>query len=668
MADTLHKHHPLSPNGQDAEGRNASGNTPLETLLQARLSRRGLLRGGFGLAAGGFLGVSTVAAAAPAPFRLGFSAVAKSVADALALPPGYSATALFSLGDPLHDAVPEYANDGSDPAASFASRAGDHHDGMHYFGLKPSGVGRAADNARRGLLAMNHENITQVFLHTSAEVAAGLPVTARVPAQIDKEVNAHGVSIIEVMQENGRFKVRRDSGLNRRITAASLMDLSGPARGDDLMATRFSPDGTRTRGTLNNCANGYTPWGTYLTCEENWAGYFKTPAAADLSPKARTAQKRYLGAGPKAGSYGWANPAGGDASGEDRYNRWDLTPGAAPTQDFRHAANTMGWVVEIDPYHPSSTPRKRTALGRFAHEGAMAAKPTAGKPLVYYMGDDARNEYLYKFVSSRPWDPADAALGGLVIGDKYLDDGKLYVARLRADGGGEWVELALNHPAIASYPAYAFADQADVLIHSRLAADAVGVVTDAGEMPGFHWDIYLFGAEADQADNPHINVSGLTEDNDFSSPDGLWFSQAVPGLMWLQTDDSAHTDVSNCMMLAALPGHMGDGGPVSLLNKGVPAQGGADQSVATLAGKPASAATLRRFLVGPKGCEITGVAETPDGKALFVNIQHPGELTAAADIGIPSRFQSSWPGKPGVDRPRSATIVITKDDGGLIGS
>ncbi|MBI5330649.1 MAG: PhoX family phosphatase [Betaproteobacteria bacterium] len=735
MTDPLSKHHPLSPNGLDDLSRNDSGNVSLEQLLNARLSRRSVLKGGFGLAASSFFGVGMgtaeeAAAAVPsAPFALGFNAVAKSVADALTVPPGYRATVLWRVGDPLHGNIPDYANDGSDSAASFASRAGDHHDGMHYFGLNQAGTAADAANSRRGLLVLNHENITQVFLHTSAEVAAGMPATARVAAQIDKEVNAHGVSVIEVVRAQGGFRVNQDSGWNRRITAASVADLSGPARGDDLMVTRFSPSGVQTRGTLNNCANGYTPWGTYLTCEENWAGYFKTPAPAALSARARTALKRYHGAAAKPGSYGWANPAGGDASGADLYNRWDLTPGTAAASDFRHASNTMGWVVEIDPFNPASTPRKRTALGRFAHEGAMPAKAVAGKPLVYYMGDDARNEYLYKFVSARNWEPADAALGGLVIGDKYLDDGKLYAARFQADGSGEWIELKLGHPAIAAYPAYAFADQADVLIHSRLAADAVGATPmDRPEWTGVHpvtgevyltltnnsqrgkvggkpldaanpryyddgeghtgnpnghilrlrenggipaaafkWDIYLFAAESDQFGNPHINVSGLSDDNDFSSPDGLWFSQAAPGLMWLQTDDGAYTDVSNCMMLAALPGRQGDGAPVEIISRAVPSHGNSDQSVTAPAGKPATPATLRRFLVGPRGCEITGVSETPDGKALFVNIQHPGELTAAADIAHPARFQSCWPGAAGVDRPRSATLVITKEDGGLIG-
>ncbi len=741
MTDSLIKHHPLSPNGVDEETRNTSGNTSLETLMQARISRRNMLKGSFGLAAGSFMGVgltgclegsSASTAAATTAFSLGFTAVAKSTADMLSVPAGYTASLLYRLGDPINGSVTDYRNDGTDSAASFASRAGDHHDGMHYFGLNSTGTAPDYSNAKRGLLVMNHENITQIFLHTSAEVTAGMPTSGRALAQIDKEVNAHGISVIEVVRDGGPFQVNKGSSFNRRLTAASLMDISGPARGDALMVTRFSPFGTQTRGTLNNCANGYTPWGTYLTCEENWAGYFKRPVSSTLGAKEKVAQERNIGSTASNGSYGWANPVGGDTSGDDLYNRWDITPGASANTDFRNAANTQGWVVEIDPYSPTSVPRKRTAMGRFAHEGAMPAKVVAGKPLVYYMGDDARTEYIYKYVSTKNWEAADASIGGLVIGDKYLDDGKLYVAKFNADGSGQWIELNIANASIAGYATYAFANQADVLINSRIAADAVGATPmDRPEWTGVHpvtgdiyvtltnnsnrgktgssgkaldaanpryynedgstgnvnghiirmketgsdpvattftWDIYLFGAESDKFANTNINVSALTDDNDFSSPDGLWFSQANPGLMWIQTDDGAYTDVTNCMMLAAIPGAKGDGGTVNITNTAVPSNGGLDQTVTTYAGKAASTATLRRFLVGPKGCEITGVAETPDGKALFINVQHPGEDTSAANIATPALFQSGWPGVSGVDRPRSTTIVITKNDGGLIGS
>ncbi len=742
------KHHPDSPNGQDDISKNTSGNPSFETILNARLARRSVLQGGFGLAASSFMGMGLSAcgggSSADTTFRLGFTAVAKNLDDLVTIPTGYTYSALYRLGDPINNATAAYANDGTDSAASFTTRAGDHHDGMSYYGLNSAGTGKELTNVNRGLLAMNHENITQIFLHTAAEVGAGFPTAGRVVAQIDKEVNVHGVSVIEVQNASGTFAVNKASTYNRRITAATEMDLNGPVSGNALVQTKYSTTGVKTRGTLNNCANGVTPWGTYLTCEENWAGYFKRPAsAATATTKTQAVQNRYMGTTSSNGSYGWANPTGGDVSGTGLYDRWNINVvGAAATDDYRNAANTFGWVVEVDPFAPASLPRKRTTMGRFGHEGAMPAKVTVGKPIVYYMGDDSQGEYIYKYVSTANWDAADAN-GGLTAGNKYLDSGKLYVATYNANGSGTWTELNISNATIAAgYTAYGFAytfaDQSDVLVNCRLAADAVGATpmdrpewtgvhpttgdiyvtltnnsnrgttgtftsgkakgldapnpryysdakgaaTNTGNVNGhiirmketgsdpaaltFNWDIYLFGAQSD-ANGSNVNISGLTADSDFSSPDGLWFSQAVPGLMWIQTDDGNYTDVTNCMMLAALPGAYGDGGAVSVTNTAVPSNGGANQTVATYAGKVASSTTLRRFLVGPKGCEITGITETPDGKAIFINIQHPGENTTAGNIATPANFESHWP-DGGTARPRSSTIVITKTGGGLIGA
>ncbi len=742
------KHHPMSPNGLDDVSKNNSGNQGLEGIIQERISRRTVLKGSLVLAASSFMGISltgcggddasatTTSTPAAAAFSLGFSAVSKSVADALSIPTGYTHKVLFSLGDPINSSTSTYANDGTESGSSFNYRAGDHHDGMIYFGLNSAGAAKDSSSSTRGLLCMNHENITQLFLHTASEVAAGLSAAGRLSAsQIDKEVNAHGVSIIEVAKSGSSFEINKSSSYNKRVTATTEMDIYGAAKGNALIQTKFSPTGVKTRGTLNNCASNMTPWGTYLTCEENWAGYFKTPASSTLGTKEKAAQERYIGSSASNGSYGWANPPATTTDTDGLYTRWNIIPtGASATEDYRNAANNMGWVVELDPYNPSSTPRKRTTMGRFAHETASPAKAVVGKPVVFYMGDDARSEYVYKYVSNKNWEAADATTGGLATGDKYLDDGKLYVAKFNSDGTGTWIELTISNSAIATYSKYTFANQGDVAINSRLAADAVGAThmdrpewlnihpvtgdiyvtltnnsnrgktgsngmpldpanpryyTDAkgsskssGNVNGhimrmqenggdntasaFKWDIYLFGAQAD-ADPKNINLSSLTNDNDFSSPDGLAFSQAKPGLMWIQTDDGAYTDVTNCMMLAALPGSYGDGASVSITNTAVPNASSANQTITTYMGKAASTSTLKRFLVGPKGCEITGIAETPDGKTIFVNIQHPGEDTSTADIANPTNYQSHWP-KGGSARPQSSTIVITKDDGGIVGS
>ncbi|MGZ9046075.1 MAG: PhoX family protein, partial [Telluria sp.] len=717
----------------------------------ARLSRRSLLRGSLASAAGALLGATGLSACgsdnapatllpvapAPAPERLlAFSAVSKSLADAVIVPAGYSATVLYALGDPMSASTPAFKNDGTD--ADFEQRAGDHHDGMEFFGLSATGT-PSTSSSERGLLAVNYEattdqQLSSFFLHPTG----GTTTLPRPGAEVDKEVALHGIGVVEVARSAGAWQYRKESAFNRRLTALSDIDMAGPARGNPLLVTRYSPNATRTRGTLNNCGTGKTPWGTFLTGEENWSGYFARGAADDAArgnDKSVAALKRYGRNQGAASRHGWET-----GGADDKYARWNnskLGASADGSDDYRNEMNGMGYIVEIDPYDKSKTVKKRSALGRFAHESAAFSLPAAGQPLAVYMGDDSRNEYIYKFVSSAAWLALDAAPADrIATGDKYLDSGKLYVARFNADGSGQWIELSLSNPAIAAFSGYKFADQGDIVINARLAADAVGAtkmdrpewcsvnpkngeiyysltnnsnrtVDPSGssllapdsanpraytDMKGssaqkgnpnghilrvkegaggsaaaaFTWDVYLFGAEA-TADSGKVNLSSLTADQDFSSPDGLAFSPYT-GICWIQTDDGAYTDVSNCMMLAAMPGQVGDGAKVTLNYTN--AAGGA-LAVDTHVGKKAAPDTLKRFLVGPVGSEITGIAETPDGKTMFVNIQHPGENTAQANLADPSKYTSQWPSNAGYGsgkRPRSATIVITKNDGGRIGS
>ena len=465
----------------DDDDTNPSRNPSFASVLEARMSRRTLLKGSMGLAAGTFFGGSLMACAdddvtpPPAPqLRLDFTAVGKSLADAVVVPAGYTASVLFRLGDPIAAGVADYTNNGSEPGASHALRAGDHHDAIYYFGMGSGGTYSPAASDR-GLLVMNHEAITPLFLHVNGPTIVNGART--VNDEVIKELNAHGVSIIEVTKTGGTVAYNKSSTYNRRITTNTEMILSGPVARTPAMVTKYSTDGSRTRGTVNNCANGYTPWGTYLTCEENWAGYFRRVTATDnpkRSAKELASFSRYGVAGN--GRELWATAVAADAA-DTTFSRWNaekLGTSADGSDDFRNVANTYGWVVEIDPFATTSTPKKRTALGRFAHEGAWIGPVTAGKPLVFYSGDDSRNEYIYKYVSTANWDPADANKG-LAAGDKYLDDGKLYVARFNADGTGVWLELRFGVNGItAANPAYAFADQADVILNTRLAADAAG--------------------------------------------------------------------------------------------------------------------------------------------------------------------------------------------------
>ncbi|WP_295983000.1 PhoX family phosphatase [uncultured Variovorax sp.] len=727
-------------------GTNPTSNPSFTELIAARLSRRRLFGLGVGTAGtamlqacGGGGGGGTAfpvlpAAPAPAPapspapapapaaaMKLGFNPVAKSLADVVTVPAGYTASVLFRLGDPITPAVAAYRNDGSDAADTFDRRAGDHHDGMTFFGMNASNKW-APTSAARGLLVMNHEAITPVFLHPAGQtVVSGARTVAD---EVLREFYVHGVSVIEVNKSGSSWSYKQDSSFNRRVHTLTEMTLSGPAAKTDYLKTKYSTDGSKTRGTVNNCANGTTPWGTYLTCEENWAGYFRRTTGTGATPKQLASFSRYGVSG--TGRELWATVTPDTA--DNLYGRWNCeATGATATDDYRNGPNTYGWVVEIDPFNPSSTPKKRTALGRFGHEGACLGPVVVGKPLVWYMGDDSRNEYIYKFVSTKNWDAADIG-GGMAAGDKYMDDGKLYVARFDADGTGAWLELKLGVNNItASYANYAFADAADVLVNARHAADAAGATkmdrpewtavnpktgevyvtltnTNASSRPigstdaanpryynapkttssspqlgnpnghivrfadnngdatslSFKWDVYLFGARSSASAD--VNISQLSADNDFSSPDGMWFSEAAPGLLWLETDDGAYTDVTNCMLLAALPGKVGDGGARTIVNF----SDTTTRSQKTFVGKAPGTDGLRRFLVGPVECEITGIAESGDGRALFVNIQHPGEDTKVADILDPSKFTSHWP-QGGTARPRSATIVITKNDGGLIG-
>ncbi|GEA67680.1 phosphatase [Acinetobacter pittii] len=725
----------LTPYHEDQElDNNTSDNIHFRDILEQHISRRSLITkaasGAVALTLASTLtgcndsdddsgsnnGGTTPVDPNKKPEKLTFTAVAKNHNDIVTVPEGYEANVIYALGDSINPNFGEWDDNNIPSGPSFQFRSGDCHDGMHYFGLNTSTNRFDESASAQGLLVMNHEYINQTFLHPKGPTK----VDGRRPEdEVIRETNAHGVSIVHIKKDAATQKVTIDksSAFNRRITASTEMDFEGAAAGSGLLATRFSPTASKTRGTHNNCGNGYTPWGTYLTTEENFIGYFARSTTDDAlrTPEEIIALKRY---GLKAGSgsrYGWET-AIGQVESQDLYDRWNADVKAAQaTQDYRNGPNTFGWMVEIDPFDRSQNPVKRTSLGRFAHEDS-ACRAVVGQPLAFYMGDDSRGEYIYKFVSTAVWDAKDVK-GGYAAGDKYMNAGKLYVAKFNNDGSGQWIELAYGKNGLnESNTTYPFKSQADVVTFARLAADAVGATkmdrpewctvnpvngevyvtltnnsnrgkdyaTDAanprnytdlyngtkeqkGNVNGhiirfketddkttaetFKWDIYLFGAEASMASN--INLSGLTDNNDLSSPDGMWFDPR--GVLWIQTDDGAYTDVTNCMMLAALPGQIGDGAPATTSN-----------GQQTLVGAKVTDSTLRRFLVGPKQCEITGIAMTPDYKAIFINVQHPGEDSAS--YATP---ESNWPATQKdpsnkTARPRSATVVITRKDGGVI--
>ena len=642
----------MSHSYSDGKAINSSLNQVFSDVLAARLSRRDLLKGAASWAVVGALPLSLAGCASGGLKRagtLGFKSVPLSTADAVRVPEGYSATVLLSWGDPIGhpSGAPAFKQDASNTADEQALQAGMHHDGIHYFSL-PYG----ADNSGSGLLALNNEYTDDGLLHSDGFANWSAE-------KVRKSQHAHGVTVVEVRARDGRWEVVRPSRYARRITARMPMTIAGPAAGSAQMATAADTSGTECLGTINNCAHGYTPWGTYLTCEENWDSYFANSGTL-------TADQRRNGITPKGRGYRW----------QEFDERFDA--GKHPNEP-----NRFGWVVEIDPYDPQSRPIKRTALGRFSHEGAWSTVGTDGRVTVY-LGDDRQFEYIYKFVSRDAWKPNERSANR-----NLLDHGTLYVAKFHEDGSGEWVDLVFGKYGLNA--AGGFKDQADVLIRTRAAADTLnatkmdrpewiavhpatkevyctltnsarrGVAKDPGtnasnpranntfghiirwrEEGGepsalnFKWDIFVLAGDPQ---HPDAAKRGNIKGDAFGSPDGLWFDDG--GILWIQTDVST-----------------------SAMHKGDYERMGNNQMLAA----DIATGEIRRFLTGPSGCEVTGVVATPDGRTMFVNIQHPGETASERSDPKSPKAVSAWPDGATGDRPRSSTIVIRKNDGGVIGA
>jgi secreted PhoX family phosphatase len=598
-------------------------------------------------------------------------AVSVSEADAVVVPEGYKVLVLVPYGTPLNSTGPAY-RERANTGAEQALQIGSHHDGMHYFAID----GSSTD----GLLTLNHEYIDPRYMHASYAGKAlddgNVVITEgrREADEVLKEISAHGVSIVRIRRAaDGTWSVA-DDPRNRRITGFTPIEIGGPVRGTKHVVTKYSPDGTRTRGTLNNCAHGVTPWNTYMTAEENWAGYFRNGDQTDGKPSLPREHARYGVVAGGRSRYGWELAVGG----ADEYARFDATKrGASAAEDYRNEPNTFGWMVEIDPFKPDAMPVKRTHLGRFAHEGVVFAPAVAGKPVVCYSGDDSRFEYIYKFVSARPYDAATA-------NGSLLDTGTLYAAKFNADGSGEWLALAPGQNGLTAEAG--FADLSDILVNTRAAADKAGATkmdrpewgavdpktgevyftltnntsrTDAQVDPvnpraknqfgqivrwteqggdhtatKFRWELFVL---AGPTDSRTLSGQPLTADSLFGCPDGLWFD--ADARLWIQSD-------------------IGE----SEQNKGdFKALG----NNAMLAADPKTG-EIRRFLTGPTGQEITGVVTTPDQRTMFVNVQHPG-ATTGKDAFQAGKINSNWP-DGGSAVPRSATLVITRLDGGKIGA
>ena len=643
--------------GDGREDSNRSGNPDIHALSGP--ARRVVLRGGLGAAAAAAFGSLVGGCAAPVQpsgggaagwvarpaagdlGRLGFEPIPPGSADRVVVPAGYVAEPIAAWGEPvgLPGNMPAWRDDAGNSADEQAAQMGMHHDGLQYVSL---------DGSRRGLLVSNHEYTDDGLLHPDG-------VADWSAQKVSKAQAAVGLSVIEIAERAGRWEMVRPSRYARRLTATTPFVLGGPAAGHALMRTVADPQARTVLGTLANCANGLTPWGTVLSGEENFQMYFAAGDAPD-------AHQRRWGARRSAASR-WA----------EHDERFDA-------RRHPNEMNRFGWIVEIDPLDPDSTPVKRTALGRAAHEGAWVATTRDGRAVVY-SGEDASFEYIYKFVSRDRIAP-----GGAKANHSLLDHGTLFVARFDADGTGRWLPLVHGRGPLTADRG--FADQGEVVVKSRQASDALGATRmdrpewfaiDQANLEVFctltnNPERGLPGRPGVDAANPRANntmggVIRWQEDGDFDGttfrwrhlvlagdpandradaqgdvrgdvfacPDGLMLD--ARGVLWIQTDMGAYR-----------------------MHSGEYRNMGNNQMLAC----DLRTGEIRRFLSGPVNCEVTGAAQTPDGRTMFVNIQHPGESSVGrTDPAHPTRH-SSWP--DGGARPRSATVVIRRRDGGPIGT
>ncbi len=625
--------------------RTASEKIGLETFIEKRLSRRGLLLGGLAM---------SLSACAPklqsSPksrslreqdigVTFTFPEITRGSDGTHHVPEGYVTETLIRWGDPIHNAGPAF-----DPLLQTASRQ------AMQFGYNNDFIGFVLLDEDRGLLCVNHEYTEAKDMFPKAQRGD----LARVVAT---EINAQGASVLEIKRMNGRWSVDKNSPRNRRITGKTPMIISGPAAGHARMITPDDPTGMRSLGTLGNCAGGVTPWGTYLTAEENINYYF----GGDL-PEGHSEEQNHAR----------MDVPGDDGKAWERFMpRFDLR--VAPNEP-----NRFGWVVEIDPKDPTSTPKKRTAMGRFKHEGAETVTAPNGH-VVVYMGDDQRGDYLYKFVSRDAYDPQNPD-------PDLLDHGTLYVARFN-ETRIDWLPLVWGQGPLTQ--ANGFASQADVLISTRLAADALGAtpmdrpedVQPAGDQGRVwvmltnnknrsdaldasprnavnlanprpkntyghiieiiepngdytattsRWDFLVKCGDPNNPDhgaiwNPEISSNGW-----FSAPDNCAVDPS--GRLWISTDGNMKTGAADGLWAMETDGHRRGLG--------------------------------KAFFRAPIGAEVCGPRFTPDGQTLFLAVQHPG-TDDDTDYETP---MTRWPDFKENHPPRPAVIAIYKKEGGVIGT
>ena len=646
------------------EGSNPSRNPTLGDMVAARLSRRDLMQGLVAVSvASEVLRPQALAAAAaneqpatPSSFDFPELAVAPS-SPTHHVAKGYDADILIRWGDAVLPDAPAFAPGRPDPAAQ-KRQFGYNNDFLGFIPLE----GRSD----HGLLVVNHEytNGELMFPGLAPRSDKNADFSAVTREIVDAEMMAHGGAVLEIRREAGKWHVVPNSKYARRITAETEMAISGPAAGHERMKTSADPTGTRVRGMLNNCAGGVTPWGTWLTCEENFNGYFWSKGAAvPLTFEAR-ALRRY---GVPGEWYAWGR----------FHDRFD-------TAKEPNEPNRFGWVVEIDPFDPSSTPKKRTAMGRFKHEGAGNIVNGDGR-FVVYQGDDERFDYVYRFVTDGKVNPENREANR-----DLLDTGTLSVARFNADGTGQWLPLvygaANKDGQVWLSEANGFKDQGDVLIHARLAADLLGATRmdrpEDIEVNPKTGKVYVMltnnsKRKVDQIDaaNPRADnrfghiIEIMPDAGDHAAPTFTWdillkcgapeiaevgatFNAATSENGWFGMPDNCAVDAEGRLWVAT------DGNS--------PNRTGRSDGIWAIETEGSGRGTARCFFQVPTGAEMCGPCFTPDLETFFVAVQHPGETEDDGPLSTFERPSTRWPDFEDSTPPRPSIVANTRKGGGRI--
>jgi uncharacterized protein len=621
---------------RDGEAVNPSTEPTIGEVISRRTMLKGMAAGSaFGLFGCGTL--STVSSSDPS-----FTEVPRSTGEGIQVPPGYNAQVLLRQGDPIKSGALEYnpaTQTGSDQEQQFGTDA----DFISYMPL-PYG----SKNSTRGLLGINHEN------HRAAICFPGNPKQLS-RQQVEVQMAAQGFTVVEIAKEGNQWRVVKDSRYNRRISTNAPMRISGPAAGDARMRTSADPTGTRSFGTFNNCAGGTTPWGTMLTAEENFQNYFSGDA----------------GKGPEAGArkrYG--------VSGKGRYADWGRYFDRFNLDKEPNEPNRFGWIVEIDPYDPNHISVKRTALGRAAHECATHAVSHDGRVAIY-SGDDARMEFVYKFVTEMPYDPKNREANR-----DLLDRGTLYVARFEANGKMRWLPLVFGQGPLTS--ANGFASQADVVIEARRAGTLVGATpmdrpedVEPNPLTGNIYVVMTFNerrtaAQVDAANPRAENKWGhiieivpprMNGKPDHAATECDWGFFIVAGDPSKPEQRARYANPPSANGWVCAPDNVAfdPKGRIWISTDGQDDAAGFNDSLYAAAVTGASRGVTRCFFTSPVGSEVCGPEFTPDGRTLFIAVQHPGD---GSTFDQPS---TRWPDFRNDLPPRSAVIAVTKADGGEIG-